>query len=334
LEIRMPDGWGLLEAFFEHYGYKCIPTAKGLAALGQIGLLGGVQGINVVANSKVYGVIKDLCGTEEQEGHSPRPYRADRKAWGYSNFAKVFGNKKVKPILRWLIENRILLRGANIECPRCRLNLWYGVDRIGERWTCDGCRENMPTPIGSDAIHWCYRVNELWANGQDQGTVTPLLALYAMHAKWGASFAREGFGYYPGIELKKQDEASVPLNHIEVDLVALHGGRPVLVECKESADHLWTQDGAEKFAEQLADQVKLAKHIGASKVIIASPSSFPEDKGSLTNRVPEGSTVEIEWWDKEVLLDPIYFSDELKANPAEKWHLDWLANSLIDPLGR
>ena len=55
-----------------------------------------------------------------------------------------------------------------------------------------------------------------------------------MHAKWGSNFAREGFGYYPRIELKKQGETSVPVDHVEVDLVALHGGRPVLVECKES----------------------------------------------------------------------------------------------------
>lgn len=328
LEISMPDGWGLLEAFFEHYGYECIPTAKSQVALGQIGLLGGVQGINVVANSKVYEAIKGLCGTEKQKGASPRPYRADRKAQGYSYFAEPFGNKNVQPILRWLIENRILQRGANIKCPRCRLNLWYGVDRIGERWTCDGCREDMPIPIGSDAVHWRYRVNELWANGQDQGTVTPLLALYAMHAKWGASFDREGFGYYPGIELKKQDAASVPLDHIEVDLIAFHGGKPILVECKESAGHLETQQGAQKFAGQLADQVKLAKHIGACKAIIASPSTFPQDKGPLTKQLPADSQVEIEWWDKDVLLDPLYFAGDFKPDTAEEWHLEMLANSL------
>lgn len=54
VEIRLPDGWRLLEAFFEHYGYECLPTAESHAALGQMSLLGGVKGIDVVANSKVY----------------------------------------------------------------------------------------------------------------------------------------------------------------------------------------------------------------------------------------------------------------------------------------
>lgn len=329
LEIRLPDGGRLLEAFFEHYGYECLPTAKSRAALGQMGLLGGVEGINVVANSKVYGALKDLCATSERDaGNSPRPYRADRKAEPYNYFTNAFGNRNARPILDWLVENRLLLRGTNIPCPRCRLELWYPVNRVGERWMCDGCREEMPIPIKPDALHWRYRVNELWANGQDQGTVTPLLALYAMCARWGSTFAREGFGYYPGVELKRSEEGSVPVDQIEVDLVALYGGKPLLVECKESAEHLWTPEGADEFAVQLMDQIELAEHVGARKVIVASPSRFPEDKSCLMSKVPAKSDVEVEWWDDEVLLDPLYLAGDMKANDAQKWHLEWLAGSL------
>ncbi len=126
----------------------------------------------------------------------------------------------------------------------------------------------------------------------------------------------------------------MPVDHVEVDLVALHGGKPILVECKESTDHLGGQKGAEKFARQLAEQLELAEHIGAHKVIIASPSSFPEDKERLTCRVPKGSTAEIEWWDKEVLLDPLYLLGDAKPDNAEELHLEFLANSLTDPSER
>ena len=148
--------------------------------------------------------------------------------------------------------------------------------------------------------------------------MTPLLTLYAMHAKWHSSFAREGFGYYPGIELRKRDEASVPVDRVEIDLVALWGAKPVLVECKESAEHLADPERAKEFAGQLADQVKLAEHIDARKLIVATPSRFPEDKSALTGQVPGGSTVKIEWWDKETLLDPLFFTNDLKANDAER----------------
>lgn len=331
LEVRLPDGWGLLEAFFEHHGYECTATAKSQAALGQMALLGGVEGLNVVANSKVFRAVKGLCATSGRGEGDLRPYRADRKAEAYNYFTKAFGHQHARPILRWLVENRLLLRGADIECPRCRLKLWYAVDRIGERWTCDGCREEMPIPVKPDAVHWKYRINELWANGQDQGTVTPLLAIYAMHAKWGSSFAREGFGYYPGLDLKKRDGASVPVDHIEVDLFALWGGRPVLVECKESAEHLAEPAKAEELKEQLADQSKLAEHIGARKLIVASPSRFPEDKSILTGRLPPETTVNIEWWDEDTLLDPLYFGEDLRANDPEKWHLEWLSRTLDAP---
>jgi hypothetical protein len=327
MEIRLPDGWSVLEALFEHYGYTCHPTAKSRAALGQVGLLGGVEGINVVANSKVYGAMKGLSVADVRDGM--RPYRADRRAEGFNYFSRAFGNQHAEPILRWLVENKLLLRGVSIKCPRCMIKLWYGVERIAERWTCDGCRKEMPIPVRSDALHWRYRVNELWANGQDQGTVAPLLALYAMHARWGSTFASEGFGYYPGIKLKKRSGASVPVDReIEIDLVALWGGRPVLVECKESAEHLGDTDEAEDFAAQLGDQVRLAEHLGARTVIVASPSRFPEDKSILTSRVPEGVGVEIEWWDQYVLLDPLYFTGNMKARDAETLHLEWLSQTL------
>lgn len=193
----------------------------------------------------------------------------------------------------------------------------------------------MPIPVGPEALNWKYRINELWANGQDQGTVTPLLALHAMHAKWGYSFAREGFGYHPGIKLEKRDEASVPVNSIEIDLVALWGAKPILVECKESAEYLHDDPGqANKFAEQLAKQVKLAQHIDAPTLIVASPSRFPEDKSSLTSQVPEGSTVEIEWWDKDTLLDPLFSVAGFKLPNPERLHLAQLVQTLTARLER
>ena len=339
MEIRLPDGWGLLEAFFEEYGYGCSPSPKSHAALGQMSLLGGVEGINVVANSKVFDILKTLSirkgsykGNEKEE--KERPYLADRRVKPYNFFSGRLGNESAEVILRWLVENKILLRGAEISCRRCRLKLWYVVDRIGEWWICDGCREEMPIPIKPGTLSWTYRINELWANGHHQGSVAPLLALYVMHAKWGSSFAREGFGYYPGVELKKRDGASAPVDHIEIDLMALWGGVPVLVECKVSAEHFNDPNKAEEFAGQLGKQVKLAEHIHARKLIVAAPSCFPEDKSILTTQVPRETTVEIEWWDEETLLDPLYLANDQKPNDASRWHLEWLANSLASSFGQ
>jgi hypothetical protein len=167
LEIRMPDSWGLLEAFFEHYGYECSRSQKSYAALSQISLLGGVEGLNVVANSKVFEALKTLSirkgsQTNTSQEEKERPYLADRRVATYNFFSSErFGNKHAEAILRWLVENKILLRGAEITCRRCKLKLWYVVDRIGERWTCDGCRQEMPIPIKHNTLPWRYRISEL-----------------------------------------------------------------------------------------------------------------------------------------------------------------------------
>jgi hypothetical protein len=51
-----------------------------------------------------------------------------------------------------------------------------------------------------DATHWRYKINELYAHGHDQGTLTPLLTLNAMHAAWGTSSIYGGLAFYPGVE--------------------------------------------------------------------------------------------------------------------------------------
>jgi hypothetical protein len=54
----------------------------------------------------------------------------------------------------------------------------------------------------------------------------------------------------------------------------------------------------------LGDLVVLAEHLGASRVLAASPTAFPEDKGSLISEVPSHSSVDIIWLDDRDLLDP------------------------------
>jgi hypothetical protein len=70
-------------------------------------------------------------------------------------------------------ERRVVFRGAVLECPRCRLSGWYVIDRVGEVWRCDGCQEDFPIPLEPEKTEWHYRINELYAQGHNQGTLTP-----------------------------------------------------------------------------------------------------------------------------------------------------------------
>lgn len=323
--LQLPDGWTVLSSLLEERGYSCQPTQKSNLGLGQLSLLGGVQNLKVIASSKVHRLLKELSG---RRGAEREFATTERQSVALNRFEQAWGRETGRRLLRWLVERRILLRGAKLECPRCRLKRWYPVGRVSEVWRCDGCQEDVPIPLKLDATCWWYRVNELFATGYDQGTVTPLLALYLMHTAWGHPSDREGFGCYPGVELTARAGVEVPVGHVEVDLVALRHGRPILVECKESGESLHDPEQASAFAVQLAGLAALAKHLGASRIVNATPTAFPEDKTPLMEQMPQNPEVEVEWWDGAYLLDP----HPIERRRGEGWpeeYLDLILRGLL-----
>jgi hypothetical protein len=108
----------------------------------------------------------------------------------------------------------------------------------------------MPIPLHPQSTTWRYKINELYAHGHDQGTLTPLLTIYAMHAAWGTSSIYGSLGYYPGVEIRAKNGAKVPFAHKELDLVAMRHGDLILAECKESTEHLSKPEEASLFARQ------------------------------------------------------------------------------------
>ncbi len=313
------------------------PTNPCNTHLGQLALLGGVENLKVVASSKVHTLLREMSLGRG----GGRAFVSDRRTEPLDRFDRDWGRGAGRDLLQWLIGRRLLFRGTNIRCPRCELKRWYEVDRIGETWRCDGCKEEMPIPLHPQSLTWRYRINELYAHGHDQGTLTPLLALHAMHLAWGTSSIYGGLGFYPGVELKAKERADVPFENKEVDLVAMRGGKLILAECKESARPFSEPEEAASFARQLADMVVLAEHLGASQVLVASPTAFPDDKDVLLAETPAGHSVDIGWLDDHDLLDPNLYLHPLnhpraagqRIGKPEGWetgYLDWAVRSVAD----
>jgi hypothetical protein len=307
LDVRTPDGWTLLRSVFEERGYDVVPTAKAAAALGQLELIGGTGNLKVLASSKVRELLRVLSRRRGER----RPFVAERKTLKFEHFRARWGREAARDVLRWLVERRVVFRGAVLECPRCRLSGWYAVDRVGEVWRCDGCQEDFPVPLDPDKTEWHYRINELYAHGHNQGTLTPLLTLHAMAGAWGGRPSGEGLGFYPGVELTAKEGACVPFPKKEVDLVALRGRDLVLAECKESTEYLAAPEKAAQFARQLADTVALADHLGAAELLVASSTTFPVGKETLLREVPDNHSVKLLWLDGSDLLDPYFFANPL-----------------------
>jgi hypothetical protein len=226
----------------------------------------------------------------------------------------------------------VVFRGAVLECPRCRLSGWYAIDRVGEVWRCNGCQEDSPIPLEPEKTEWHYHINELYAHGHNQGTLTPLLTVNAMHASWRTSSVYGDLGFYPGVELRAKDGVDVPFEHKEIDLVAMRGGNLILAECKESARPFSEPGEAAAFARQLGDLVELADQLGASHLLVASSTAFPEDKAPLLAEAPSRHSVEIIWLDGRDLLDPDFVLHPLnypevatqRTERPEGWDADYL----------
>jgi hypothetical protein len=330
--LRTPDGWTLLRSVFEEHGYDVTPTDKAAAALGQLELIGGTGNLKVLASCKVRELLRVLSRRRGEK----RPFLAERKTLKFEHFRTRWGREVARDVLRWLVERRVVFRGAVLECPRCRPSGWYAIDRVGEVWRCDGCQEILPIPLEPDKTEWHYRINELYAHGHNQGTLTPLLTLHTMAAAWGGRPSGVGLGFYPGVVLKAKEGARVPYPEKEVDLVALHGRDLVLAECKESTEHLAEPEKAAKFARQIAEMVVLADYLGASQLLIASSTVYPVEKATLLREIPADHSVELTWLDSHDLLDPHYFANPLAfegANKPEGWdkeYLELLRRSLVD----
>lgn len=337
LDLRTPDGWTLLRSIFEEHGYDISPTAKSRTSLGLLALLNGIENIGVAASSKVHALLWEMSLGRGED----RAFVSDRRTEPIDRFDCEWGREAGRDLLKWLIGRRLLFRGTNIKCPRCELKRWYEVDRIGETWRCDGCKEEMPIPLHPQSVTWRYKINELYAHAHDQGTLTPLLAVYAMHLAWGTSSIYGGLSFYPGIELKAKEGADVPFDHREIDLVAIRGGELILAECKESAKPFSDPGEAASFARQLGDIVVLAEHLGASQVLAASPTAFPDNKDVLLANMPSECSVDVGWLDDHDLLDPNLYLHPLSHPTAtgerigkpEGWetdYLNWTSRSVAD----
>ncbi len=340
LDLSTPDGWSVLSTFFEERGYDVISTPKASASLGQLQLLGGVENLKVLAASGVRNLLRVLSSRRGEE----REFLDERKTLAFDRFIGELGKEAARDILRWLVDRRVVFRGTSLGCPRCKMSTWYPIDRIGEVWRCDGCQEHLPIPLDMNSTDWRYRINELYARGHDQGTLTPLLTLNAMHTAWGGSSIRGDIGFYPGIEITAKEGAEVPFTHKEIDLVAMMGGTLILAECKESAGHLEDPEKASEFAHQLGDMIVLADHLGAAQVLVASPTHFPEDKDPLIAQIPAEHSVKISWLDSRDLLDPnVMFhplafptADGSRIDKPVGWkndYRDWIRRSVTDQTG-
>lgn len=89
----------------------------------------------------------------------------------------------------FLLKRRILRAGLILECPRCLLKFWLGIQSFGEESRCEFCGEAFEvTPQLKDRGDWRFRVTGLFGSkGGEEGAIPVVLTLLQLLRMQGPS---------------------------------------------------------------------------------------------------------------------------------------------------
>ena len=289
IPLQLPSTWHVLESLFNEAGYKCTPSDKGRLAVGMLELLGSMGHVAILASSKLFGLLNKMAEAEGRQSfrklldelrlkigrqgieeitrlalESMPPSEHLRDTLGYSNFVETL-RENAGLVLEWLLQRRIVFRGAELRCPVCGLRRWYIIDRVGSEFLCEGCQRVSSTPLKLASTDWRYRLNELYARAFDQGVLPHILLAY-QRAYMNLSSEDALLGFYPGVEVS-DDSGEVAR---EIDYVEVRSGRLIIGECKVS--------GSELREEEADKLVSLANALRCHELVIATIASPPEQQ--------------------------------------------------------
>lgn len=324
--IGLPSTWAVLEGMFREAGYECAPSSKGQLAVGVLNLLGALDDLPLITSSKVYKMLSSLAKTQGRQWFQaalkeliPRatPQELEdvlakltegalllpetRPLISFSEIStKLGGSRVAKPVLTRLLERGVLFRGVEVTCPECTFRTWYGVDKVGTEFSCEGCQKVSRTPLEPAATSWRYRLNELYARAFDQGVLVHLLVAY--HRAAERFLPDPLFGLYPGVDLRQQGAETSR----EVDYAEIANAKLVIGECKAKASR-FDNDEAAKLSS-------LATQLDCEQVVVATASGTvaPEilDLMNRSLRAEVRSYGETDLFDKEPWSDAPLSPDE------------------------
>lgn len=337
--MGLPDGWTLMEATFKDAGFEIATSDKGRLALGLIQLLGGLDGLAALASSQIYDILSRMSEITGRQAFQARLRELDTKREGVEELIRLvesglaqeeqprrhvgFGELRkalgqyVQPAVRWLIDRRLIFRGAQLQCSVCQLTKWYPIARLGEEFTCDGCQRTTPIPLDLASTQWNYRVNELYAKAHDQGVIPHLLTTYASWDPYTSESQPQTLGFHPGLVAKAPDDKVAKVSgfrEMEIDFVELVGGKLIIGECRRDGGHFSDRD-AERYAS-------LGRALGCSRLVFSTLTDFSKSELviALARRKFRGV---VDTFTRRDLLD-VRRGDRLEPEEYLGWIAGWL----------
>ena len=139
----------------------------------------------------------------------------------------------------------IFIRGYQLQCPTCDLDVWYALDDVAEKVVCQGCRVPFQLPMQLD---FAFRPNRLLMEATKSGALTVLLTLY--HWLQDSPITL----WFAGLEVSKNGQTT------DIDLLAQREDGLFMAECKDN----FKLDEVNNLLAQLRLGKSIADSIGAS----------------------------------------------------------------------
>jgi hypothetical protein len=180
---------------------ECLVDVKGRYYHGLVRLAGGLSELSFLKNEAILNLLMN-AQLRKGSAYTYRQLLAIGKPQAQVN--------DFMQHLQMMVSKHMLLRGYSVQCPFCRLELWYPQVPT----MCEGCHTALTMPLEQD---FAYRLNPLLAMVAAQGGLTVLLTALYFYQR------------HPGM----QWDASIMVDGVEIDFIARVAGELLIAECKD-----------------------------------------------------------------------------------------------------
>ena len=173
LYLSRPHAEAIFTKWLELQGWTVELSPPGRIAKQMIQQLQGVYGIWILAHEEIIRLLQKM-NSSDQKSLSEEFVRGQIQKIANQAAFKIQGER----ILQYLIAEKILQLGMEIQCPVCTQFSWYSVKGADYELQCPKCLELLPFPFASKEIKWSYRtLGPFSLPDQAHGAYTVLLTL-------------------------------------------------------------------------------------------------------------------------------------------------------------
>ena len=229
-----PVGWTVLEAVARDRGVEVRRSRAGRAAEALVQRIGSLDEVSLLSDAEVLRVLyrlgersgitffrrktnemlADLRSIDSVadrvaalESHldsvSASVEDASPHTITASSLSPLGTREDVRAWLEWAEQSGVLLRGAEVHCPRCGHKQWITLAQLAPPFPCGGCSDVITKPYREDNLSFRYRASEALLRTLEHDSLGHLLTL-----AWMAELFHRGFdkpeslyGGYPGVDI-------------------------------------------------------------------------------------------------------------------------------------